>query len=80
MHIPTLSLLQLIHFNPVYQMENSDTSCHTSSQETFSIYVTFVLHSQTLSRLLVDKFHDLGLCMYYDCFINATWEYYMHTI
>ena len=65
-HIPILSLSQLIHFNTVYQEENSETSHHSSAQETFGMYVTFLLHSQTLSGLLVDKFHDLPLCIFSD--------------
>ena len=61
-HIASLSLSQLIHFNTVSQRRHSRTSCHTSAHETpFSIHVAFLLHSQTHSRLLVDKFHDLSL-------------------
>ena len=66
-HISTLlSPSQLILFNTVYPRENSEISHHTSAQETFSIYVAFLLHSQTLSRLLVVRFHDLGLCIFSD--------------
>ena len=32
----------------------------------FSIYVAFLLLFQTRSYLLIDKFHDLGLCISYD--------------
>ena len=65
--IPSLSLSQLIHFNTVRQRGNSGTSRHTSCRETpLSIYVAFLLHSQTRSRLLVARFHDLGLCISYD--------------
>ena len=49
------------------QRRNSGTSCHISFQETpLSIYVTFLLHLHKCSRLLVDKFHDLSLCISYD--------------
>ena len=65
--IPSLSLSQLIHFNTVRQRGNSGTSRHTSCRETpLSIYVAFLLHSQTRRRLLVARFHDLGLCISYD--------------
>ena len=66
-HIPLLSLSQLIHFNKVRERRNSGTSRHTSAHETpLSIYLAFLLHSQTRSHLLVDKFHDLGLPISYD--------------
>ena len=52
--IPSLPLSQLIHFNTVRQRGNSGTSRHTSCRKTpLSIYVAFLLHSQTRSRLLV---------------------------
>ena len=38
----------IIHFNTVRQKENSEASRHTSAKETsLSIYVAFLLHSQT---------------------------------
>ena len=58
-HIPKLSLSQLIHFNTVYQEEDSETSHHTSAR-------TFLLHSEILTCLLVDKFHYLPLCIFSD--------------
>ena len=67
MHVPSLSLLQLIHFNIVRQRGNLGTSCNTSAQETpISIYVAFLLNFQTRRRLLIGKFHDLGLYISYD--------------
>ena len=67
MHIPLLSLSQLIHSNKVRQRRNLGISCHTSAHETpLSIYVASFSYSQTLRRLLVDKFHDLGLSIYHD--------------
>ena len=67
MHIPLLSLSQLIHSNKVRQRRKLGISCHTSAHETpLSIYVASFSYSQTLRRLLVDKFHDLGLSIYHD--------------
>ena len=77
MHIPLLSLSQLIHSNKVRQRRKLGISCHNSAHETpLSIYVAFFSHSQTLRRLLVDKFHDLGLSISWSnvSFIIATWE------
>ena len=66
-HIPPLSLSQLIHFNTICQRGNSGNSRHISAQETpLSTYVIFLLYSHTLSRLLMDKFYDLGLRISYD--------------
>ena len=66
-HIPSTSLSQIIHFNTVCQRQNSGTSRLTSAHETqLSIYVVFLLHSQTRSHLLVYKFHDLGLSLSYE--------------
>ena len=62
-----LSRAAHIHFNTVLQKRNSRTSHHTSAKETpLGIYVAFLLHSQTRSRLLIDKIHDLGLCIPYN--------------
>ena len=66
-NIPSLSLLHPNSFNTVCQRGNSRTSHHNSAQEiSLSIYVDFLLHSQTRYRLLVDNFHDLGLSISYD--------------
>ena len=66
-HIPSLSLSQLIHFNKICQRGNSRNSRHISAQETpLSTYVVFLLYSHTRSRLLMDKFYDLGLFISYD--------------
>ena len=66
-NIPSLSFLHPNSFNTVCQRGNSRTSRHNSAQEiSLSIYVAFLLYSQTRYRLLVDKFHDLGLSISYD--------------
>ena len=66
-HIPLLSLSQLIHFNTICQRGNSGNSSHISAHETpLSTYIVFLLHSQMRSRLLMDKFYDLGLFISYD--------------
>ena len=58
---------QLIHFNTICQRGNSRNSRHISAQETpLSTYVVFLLYSHTRSRLLMDKFYDLGLFISYD--------------
>ena len=62
-----LSRAAHIHFNTVQQKGNLGTWCHTSAREMpFSIYVAFLLLFQTRRHLLIDKFHDLGLCISYD--------------
>ena len=51
-HISSLSLSQLIHLTQFVKEEIPKS--HISAQETsLSIYVAFLLHSQTRSRLLV---------------------------
>ena len=55
-----------IRLNTVRQKGMSGTSRHTSAKETpLSIYVAFLLHSQTRRSLLVDKFHGLSLHISY---------------
>ena len=65
--IPTRKTSRLkirIFFHYYFRRE---TSRHDSVDETpFRIYLTFLLHSQKGSALLVDKFHDLGLSISYD--------------
>ena len=64
-HILSLLLLQLIYVNTLRQRRNLENSRH-SYETPPSIYVAFLLNSETRSCLLVDKFHDLGLSISYD--------------
>ena len=65
-HIPALSITQLIQFNNVAEQRTSRQFRYNADKETrLSIYVAFLLHSHTSSRLLIVKFYDLGLCISY---------------
>ena len=65
-HMPALSITQLIQFNNVAEQRTSRQFRYNADKETrLSIYVAFLLHSHTSSRLLIVKFYDLGLCISY---------------
>ena len=69
----------IIHFNTFLQKGNSVTSRHNFAKETpLSVYVAFLLHSQTGSRLLVDKFHDLGMFISYNQMLVLLTQLCMH--
>ena len=73
-HIPSLSHSQLTDFNTVHQRRNLGTSHHASAHETPpSLYVAFLLHSQTLSHLLLILWPNPS-------FINATWGQCIYTV
>ena len=63
---PTLSIAQLIQFNSAQKRTNSTSHRYSSEKETpLSIYIAFLVHSETRSRVLTDKLHDHGLCISY---------------
>ena len=73
-HSPSLSHSQLTDFNTVHQRRNLGTSHHASAHETPpSLYVAFLLHSQTLSHLLLILWPNPS-------FINATWGQCIYTV
>ena len=60
---PTLSIAQLIQFNSAQKRTNSTSHRYSSEKETpLSIYIAFLVHSETRSRVLIDKLHNHGLC------------------
>ena len=66
-----LSIAQLIYFNFVNKSKSISTTStkvrHNANKETpLPIYVGLLLHSQTRSRDLIEKFHQLGLSISYD--------------
>ena len=64
--IRALSFAQLIQFNTVGEQRTNTQFRHNADKETpRSIYVAFLLHFHICSRLLIEKFYDLGLCISY---------------
>ena len=65
-HVPSLTLSQLIYCNTVCQRGNLGTSCNTSAQEMpLNLCVSFSLHSQTRRPMLIGRFYDLGLVYFH---------------
>ena len=63
---PALSIAQLLQFNSAQNRKSSSQYRYNSEKETpLSIYIAFLIHSETRSYLLIDKFHKLGLCISY---------------
>ena len=63
---PALSIAQLVQFNSLQNRRNVKYHRYCADKETpLSIYIAFLVHSETRSRVLIDKFHDLGLCISY---------------
>ena len=63
---PAVSIAQLIQFNSAQKRTNSTSHRYSSEKETpLSIYIAFLVHSETRSRVLIDKLHDHGLCISY---------------
>ena len=63
---PALSLAQLIQFNSAQNRNKSRYHRYSSEKETpLSIYNALLVHAETRSRVLIDKLHDLGLCISY---------------
>ena len=66
-HIPSLSLRSSFVLTQFVKEEIHKIQSHISAQETpLSTYIVFLLYLQTRSRLLMDKFYDLGLFISYD--------------
>ena len=65
---PTLSIAQLIQFNSAQKRTNCTSHRYSSEKETpLSIYITFLVHSET-----IDKLHDHGLCTSYHCMLTLS--------
>ena len=63
---PALSIAQLTQFNSAQKRTNSTSHRYSSEKETpLSIYIAFLVHSETRSRALIDKLHDHELCISY---------------
>ena len=61
-----LSIAQLIQFNSAQKRTNSTSHRYFSEKETpLRIYIAFLVHSETRSRVLIDKLRDHGLCISY---------------
>ena len=62
----TLSIAQLIQFNSAQKRTNSTSHRYSSEKETrLSIYIAFLVNSETRSRALIDKLHEHELCISY---------------
>ena len=63
----TLTLAQLLKFNStLHRREGSSAVYNTAKRETpLPVYTGLLLHAKTRKRKLVDKLHDLGLCISY---------------
>ena len=60
----------MIQFNAVAEQITSRQFRHNADKESaLSVYVAFLLHSHTHSRLLIEKFYDLRLCIPYQCIL-----------
>ena len=63
---PAVSIAQLIQFNSAQKRTNSTSQRYYTEKETpFSIYIAFLVHSETRNRVLIDKLHNYGLCISY---------------
>ena len=63
---PALSIAQLLKFNSAQYRKSSSQYRYNSEKETpLSIYIAFLIHSEARNRLLIEKFHNLGLCISY---------------
>ena len=63
---PALSIAQLTQFNSAQKRTNSTSHRYSSEKETrLSIYIAFLVHSETRSRALIDKLHEHELCISY---------------
>ena len=63
---PVLSIAQLIQFGSAQKRTNSISHRYSSEKKTpLSIYIAFLMHSETRSRVLIDKLHDHQLCISY---------------
>ena len=70
---PAMSIAQLIQLNSALKRTNSTSHRYSSEKETpLSIYIAFLVHSETRSRVLIDKIHDHGLCISYHCMLTLS--------
>ena len=70
---PALSIAQLIQFSSAQKRTNSTSHRHSSEKEILlSIYMAFLVHSETRSRVLIDKLHNHGLCISYHCMLTLS--------
>ena len=70
---PALSIVQPIQFNSAQKRTNSTSHRYSSEIETpLSIYIAFLVHSETRSRILIDKLHDHGLCISCHCMLDLS--------
>ena len=61
---PALSIAQLIQFNSAKKRDETKYHRYSAQKETpISIYIALLIHSETRSRVLIDKLHGLGLCI-----------------
>ena len=69
-----LPIAQLVSFNTVQKRQGSNCQFrHNAEKETpLSIYIAFLVHSQTRSRTLVHKFCHLSLCISYNCMLTLS--------
>ena len=70
---PALSIVQLIQFSSAQKRTNSTSCRHSSEKEILlSIYMAFLVHSETRSCVLIDKLHNQGLCISYHCMLTLS--------
>ena len=70
---PALSIAQPIEFNSDQRRTNSTSHRYSSEIETpLSIYIAFLVYSETRSRILIGKLHNHGLCISYHCMLNLS--------
>ena len=55
-----------MQFNSGHKGSNARHRRYSAEKETLlSIYIAILVHSETRSRAVIDKLHDLGLCISY---------------
>ena len=68
-----LNLAQLLMFNCTIRSNAQQRVRHDKSRETpLSIFLSLYIHSKTRSKELIDKMHDLGLCISYSRVIDIS--------
>ena len=68
-YLAGISLAQLLMFNNTEHARaiSSATIRHNQAKETpLAIYIALVIYAETRKITLIDKFHQLGLCISYD--------------
>ena len=70
---PAINIAQLIQFNNAQTPKCSTTCRHNKDTETpLAIYIALLLHSQTRSCLLIDRLHNLDICISYDRLLSIS--------